>query len=73
VVAVAAQYFHALALTADGKVVGWGMDYANSANSPTGLQDVVGIAAGAYHNVALKSDGTIVVWGDNTRSDGPEG
>ncbi len=48
-----------LALTQDGRVVGWGP----ASNVPDGLKDVVAIAGGPRHNLALKRDGTVAMWG----------
>jgi uncharacterized repeat protein (TIGR02543 family) len=65
VVAIAAGYGHSLALTAEGRVVGWGQ-YAGShiwepdwlpVTIPSGLNNVVAIAA-ANHSLALIGDGT---------------
>ncbi len=68
---------HALALRADGTVLGWG---DNSWGQATGvrygerglvlmggqyLRGVVAIAAGALHSLALQADGTVVGWGLN--------
>ncbi len=78
---LAAGEFHSLALSADGRVRGWGSSLrgevgvaANSANGfgnfvlPTLVPDVAGataIAAGARHSMALLNDGTLRTWGDN--------
>lgn len=48
-----------LALTKDGKVLGWGA----AADVPAGLTNVVAIAGGPRHNLALKRDGTVSMWG----------
>ncbi|GAA3610866.1 RCC1 domain-containing protein [Microlunatus ginsengisoli] len=63
VVAVAAGERHALALRADGTVVGWGSDVVGQATPPPGLTGVVAISAGQDHSVAVKSDGSVVGWG----------
>ena len=65
VVAIAAGYFHSLALKSDGTVVGWGDNNNGQATPPAGLTGVVAIAAGGYHSLALRNDGTIVGWGFN--------
>ena len=63
-VAIAAGYFHSLALKSDGTVTGWGNSFY--ATPPPGLSNVTAIAAGLFHSLALKSDGTIVGWGDGS-------
>jgi hypothetical protein len=66
VIAIAAGYYHSLALKSDGTVVAWGatgvVDYGQ-ADVPAGLSGVTAIAAGGSHSLALKSDGTVVAWG----------
>jgi hypothetical protein len=62
-VAIAAGFQHCVALTAEGRVVAWGVNDAGQCNVPLGLQRVTAIAAGTYHTVALKDDGTVVSWG----------
>ncbi|WP_256759468.1 S-layer homology domain-containing protein [Cohnella sp. WQ 127256] len=64
-VQISAGGHHALALKADGTVVGWGDNSWGQTNIPTGLSDVVSIAAGYFHSLALKADGTVVGWGRN--------
>lgn len=81
VVAVAAGYYHSLALCDDGSVAGWGYnDEGELGNGGTTTAlipvavDVSGslagkrvsrIAAGQYHSLALCTDGTLVAWGYN--------
>jgi len=65
-VAVAAGWFHDLALRSDGTVVGWGQNSDGQTNIPQGLTNVIGIASGGNHNLALRKDGTVVAWGSNT-------
>jgi alpha-tubulin suppressor-like RCC1 family protein len=63
VIAVAAGYWHSLALKSDDAVVGWGDEPgAGESTVPAGLSNVVSIAAGDYYSLALKSDGTVVGW-----------
>ena len=62
VVMIASGGAHALALTRDGTVVGWGAD-TNSANVPPGLSNVVSITAAPGHSSALLSNGTAIAWG----------
>ncbi len=63
--AVAAGYYHNLALTADGRVLGWGRNAEGQANPPPELTGVTAIAAGGMHNLALRANGTVVAWGYN--------
>ncbi|MBD2862231.1 RCC1 domain-containing protein [Paenibacillus oceani] len=66
-IAIAAGYFHSLALKADGSVVAWGTNNKGQLNVPAVAQSgVVSIAAGYYHSLALRSDGSVVAWGDHT-------
>ncbi len=65
VVAVAAGYYHSLALKQDGTVIGWGYDAYGETDVPSGLSNVVAIAAGAFHSLALTGDGLVVGWGYN--------
>ena len=67
VVEVACGNSHALALRADGTVVGWGDNSKGQTNPPVRATNVVQIAAGLYHSLALRADGTIVGWGDNSK------
>jgi uncharacterized repeat protein (TIGR03803 family) len=72
--AIAAGWYHVLALKSDGTVWSWGFNghgqlggggvmHATLASKVYGLSNVVAIAAGGEHSVALKSDGTIALWG----------
>ena len=72
IVAIAAGWYHVLALKSDGTVWSWGYDghcqlgkgsWASWACQVIGLSNVVAIAAGGEHSAALKSDGTIALWG----------
>jgi hypothetical protein len=72
VVAVAAGWYHNLALMQDGTVVAWGAGRTNNPSDgidfgqsivPSGLNGVIAIAAGVFHSLALKQDGTVVAWG----------
>ncbi len=63
VTAIAAGYYHSLALKRDGTVVGFGN--SGFETPPYGLSEVTAIAAGYAHSLALKSDGTVVGWGSN--------
>ncbi len=68
VVAIAAGGYHDLALTSDGRVVGWGNDYAGQTDVPASLtgKTVTAIDAGRYHSLALTSDGKVTAWGDDS-------
>ena len=65
--AVAAGRSHALALTLDGQVIGWGSDDDGETTIPNTVQKggVIAIAAGKDHSLAVRSDGTVVAWGGN--------
>jgi hypothetical protein len=65
VVAIAAGWYHNLALQSDGTVVGWGSNVYGQTNVPLWLTNGVAIAAGYYYSLALKGDGTLVGWGAN--------
>jgi alpha-tubulin suppressor-like RCC1 family protein len=58
VVAVSGSACHSLALTADGKVVGWGLP--ERCTPPTDLENVVVVSAGGQHSGALTQDGKIM-------------
>ncbi|MEA2974221.1 MAG: hypothetical protein QOG82_2679 [Actinomycetota bacterium] len=77
VTAVAAGYYHSLALKGDGTVWSWGWNYFGQLGDGTtvdrslpvqvvGLTNVVAISAGGLHNLALKGDGTVWAWGSNS-------
>jgi T5SS/PEP-CTERM-associated repeat protein len=75
--AVAAGYYHSLALKWDGTVWTWGnnfngqlgdgyvYEYSTTPVQAVGLTNVVALAAGQYHSVALDMDGTVWTWGNN--------
>jgi alpha-tubulin suppressor-like RCC1 family protein len=65
VVAIALGGIHALALTRDSTVIGWGDGDDGQTNVPVSLTNAVAIAAGGFHSLALTSDGLVVGWGDN--------
>ena len=62
VVAIAAGYYHNLALLADHTVVAWGLENT----VPASATNVVAIAGGWWHSLALRADGSVVAWGDNS-------
>ena len=65
VIAVAAGWYHSLAVTGDGKVVAWGSSARGLLDVPAGLSGVTAVAAGQYHSLALTVAGTVVAWGGN--------
>jgi len=77
VIAIAAGYYHSLALKNDGTVWAWGRNNygqlgiesdAYDSNSPvqvSGLTQMIAIAGGYEHSLALKNDGTVLAWGNN--------
>ena len=65
VIAVAAGWYHSLAVTGDGKVVAWGSSARGMTDVPARLSGVTTISAGRYHSLALTVAGTITAWGGN--------
>ena len=66
VTAIAAGYYHTVALKANGGVVAWGYNSSGQTTVPTAAQSgVMAITAGGSHTVALKTNGTVVAWGYN--------
>ncbi len=76
--AIAAGFYHCLALRTDGLVAAWGAGMTNAGANPhlgqavvpDSLSNVVGIAAGYFHSLALRSDGSIAAWGAGTNNSG---
>lgn len=62
-IAVAAGYTHALALRADGSVVGWGLNTGGALTIRASATNIVAIAAGYSHSAALRADGRVLLWG----------
>jgi alpha-tubulin suppressor-like RCC1 family protein len=60
---LAGGFFHSIALTADGRVVGWGQNGQGQTNIPPTVTNIVAIAAGAYHNLAVTLEGRVIAWG----------
>ncbi len=77
-VAVAAGYYHSMAIKKDGSLWTWGSNkYGQIGDGEGGeevistspkkiMDDVVAIAAGDFHCMAIKKDGSLWVWGDNS-------
>ncbi|MCC7377554.1 MAG: hypothetical protein IT581_23035 [Verrucomicrobiales bacterium] len=66
VTAIAAGYWHSVALKPDSSVVVWGGGEFGGLDMPPGLSNVVAISASQFHTVALKRDGTVVEWGSGS-------
>ncbi|MBL9135075.1 MAG: hypothetical protein JNK85_04370 [Verrucomicrobiales bacterium] len=75
--AIAAGFWHCLALKPDSSVVVWGGGEFGALDMPPGLSNVVAISASQFHSVVLKQDGTVVEWGagatDSTNIPSPAG
>ena len=66
VVAIAGGARHALALRADGSVVGWGERGGRLEwEPPPTAGPLVAISAGSGFSVGVRRNGTVVGWGDN--------
>lgn len=73
--AVAAGWYHSLAVTPGGGVRAWGWNHfgqlgrgsttGSTALAVPGLSNVRSVAAGLAHSLALKADGTVWAWGYN--------
>jgi len=77
ITAIAAGYFHSLAVKNDGTVWSWGRNSSgqlgignfSDSNIPIQVVTLTGITAvagGIGHSLALKNDGTVWAWGENT-------
>jgi hypothetical protein len=82
ITAIAAGYYHGLALSVDTKVWAWGYNpYGQLGDGTTTrreqavrvlesgggeLADAIALTAGSYHSLALLADGTLRAWGNNT-------
>lgn len=58
--------YHCLALRANGKLVGWGANYANQTNVPASITNVVTIASAQDHNIILQENGVVRGFGNNS-------
>jgi uncharacterized delta-60 repeat protein len=65
VMAVAAGYYHNLAVRADGTVIGWGATNGGQTEVPVTANSVVAVAGSYYGSFALRADGTVLAWGYN--------
>lgn len=76
IAAVAAGDNHSLALTKDGRVLGWGDNFCGQLGDGSwidherpvivsGLDDVASISAAGSTSFAVKKDGTVWIWGRN--------
>lgn len=65
VIAIAAGWYHSVAVTGEGKVVAWGSKARGMIDVPAGLSGVTAVAAGQYHSLALTVAGTVAAWGGN--------
>ncbi len=78
-IAIAAGYFHTVALLADGSLRTFGASNAGQSGTPTGVDgfgafpapirpagvdSVAAVAAGQYHTLALRRDGHALSWGN---------
>ncbi|MFN7141358.1 MAG: RCC1 domain-containing protein, partial [Limisphaerales bacterium] len=61
---IAAGNYHTIALTTDGRVIGWGANWKSTAVAPAELTNVTTLTAAGSYNVVVKNDGTIFAWGD---------
>jgi hypothetical protein len=64
-VAIAAGYYHDLALRSDGSLAAWGTSLHGPCNVPAPNTDWVAMAGGGLHSLGIKANGTIVAWGWN--------
>ena len=76
IIHAAVGYDHALLLSADGSVLGWGRNNGCSLALPDdrrryapvpipGVRGVIQVAAGQHFSAAVLADGTVRVWGTN--------
>lgn len=63
-VAIACGSGHMLALTSEGRVVGWGDNTYGQIDIPVGLSNIVAISAYSSNSLALTTSGELVSWGN---------
>ncbi len=61
-IAIAAGWYHSLAIRSDGTLVGWGQNDFRQINVPSGT--FTAVAGGYSHSLAIRTDGTLVGWGN---------
>ncbi|GEM_PF-1791979 len=64
--AVAAGYWHDLAITPQAGIVAWGLDDYGQVDVPALPTNAIAVAGGHDHSLALFSDGTMAAWGDDS-------
>jgi len=63
--ALAAGWYHGLALRADGSIAAWGHNSSGQVSAtPIGI-GFTAVAGGAGHSLAVRADGSLVSWGHN--------
>ena len=62
---IAAAWYQAAAVQANGQVVAWGQTYGQI---PSNLNNATSVSVGWAHGIALRSDGTVSTWGDSSDS-----
>lgn len=65
IIALAAGYYHCIAIREDRSLVGWGYYVDGEIDVPNG-NNYIRVAAGYYHSLALRENGTLIAWGRNT-------
>ena len=67
--AIAAGYWHDIAIKSTNSIIAWGLNDYGQTNVPAGLQ-AIAVAAGRDHSLALTTNGTVVGWGINSNYSG---